>query len=317
MQDLYRGVRLWATDLDNTLGTQYTISEGMKGVSIDPGLYRIMAIGRELRGQTDGQFGFDTVVITGRGGRDFFPIEGEAPRVPRELTEAVSGLSMEMGALLWTRDGGLRAARFDPATGRVGYEPFELPAEHAPFVETIAGAAHSLGIPETAIHRNLTQCALQARSEAEAETWERPMRAALETFGLAGAVDVVRNRNALNIGQRGVTKGSSIAQIGADFQAGPDQALAMGDSGKSDGPFVRWAGTRVAVRNADAEMRGLAHHVTEREGTMGALEVGAAMLGTQLAAASVQFPAKRLQIGGYQHELRQIELGLEEPSVVR
>src|SRR5437660_8898416 len=113
MNDL-RDVRLLATDLDNTMGTQTVLAEGMRGVQIHPGVFDLVTMGRDLLGRTGRRAGFDTVVVTGRGGRDFFPREGEQPRVPQQLVDSASGLSMEMGGLVWTRERGLLAARFEP-----------------------------------------------------------------------------------------------------------------------------------------------------------------------------------------------------------
>jgi hypothetical protein len=60
---------------------------------------------------------------------------------------------------------------------------------------------------------------------------------------------------------RDASKKNALARLCADFQIPPERVLAIGDS-RNDVPMLRWAGTGVAMGNAQAEVKESVRYVT-------------------------------------------------------
>jgi hydroxymethylpyrimidine pyrophosphatase-like HAD family hydrolase len=71
---------------------------------------------------------------------------------------------------------------------------------------------------------------------------------------------------------RGVDKGTGVKAIAERLCIAREDVVAVGD-GMNDLPMLEWAGTGVAVGNADPRLKAKADIVTEGEGPDGVLEL--------------------------------------------
>ena len=79
---------------------------------------------------------------------------------------------------------------------------------------------------------------------------------------------------ALHITDPEVNKGTSLVQVAGDMGILPEEILAIGDS-ENDLEFLNIAGVKVAVANAEPELKSIADYVTEKpygDGVKEALE---------------------------------------------
>lgn len=79
---------------------------------------------------------------------------------------------------------------------------------------------------------------------------------------------------ALHITDPAVNKGTSLVQVAGDMGILPEEILAIGDS-ENDLEFLNIAGVKVAVANAEPELKSIADYVTEKpygDGVKEALE---------------------------------------------
>ena len=79
---------------------------------------------------------------------------------------------------------------------------------------------------------------------------------------------------ALHITDPAVNKGTSLVQVAGDMGILPEEILAIGDS-ENDLEFLNVAGVKVAVANAEPELKSIADYVTEKpygDGVKEALE---------------------------------------------
>lgn len=75
-------------------------------------------------------------------------------------------------------------------------------------------------------------------------------------------VVVYDTKFAIHLTDPSVDKGSSLEIVAGDLGINTDEILAMGDS-ENDIEFLRVAGVKVAVNNADDELKAIADYVTE------------------------------------------------------
>jgi phosphoglycolate phosphatase (TIGR01487 family) len=76
-------------------------------------------------------------------------------------------------------------------------------------------------------------------------------------------VEVYDTKFAIHITDPSVDKGSSLEIVARDLGIKTDEILAMGDS-ENDMEFLRTAGMKVAVANADEELKAIADYVTQK-----------------------------------------------------
>ena len=76
-------------------------------------------------------------------------------------------------------------------------------------------------------------------------------------------VEVYDTKFAIHLTDPLVDKGSSLKMIITDLDIKTDEILAIGDS-ENDIEFLRVAGVKVAVNNADSELKDIADYVTEK-----------------------------------------------------
>jgi len=87
-------------------------------------------------------------------------------------------------------------------------------------------------------------------------------------------VKIYDTRFALHITDPAVDKGSALVRVAEDMGIRPEEILAMGDS-ENDLEFLKVAGLKVAVANANSELKARADYVTEKsygDGVKEALE---------------------------------------------
>jgi phosphoglycolate phosphatase len=76
-------------------------------------------------------------------------------------------------------------------------------------------------------------------------------------------VEVYDTKFAIHITDPRVDKGSSLEMVARDLGIKPDEILAIGDS-ENDMEFLRTAGMKVAVANADEELKAIAEYITQK-----------------------------------------------------
>lgn len=76
-------------------------------------------------------------------------------------------------------------------------------------------------------------------------------------------VEIYDTQFAIHLTDPAVDKGSSLEMISADLGLKTDEILAIGDS-ENDIEFLKVAGMKVAVNNADEELKAIADYVTEQ-----------------------------------------------------
>jgi len=76
-------------------------------------------------------------------------------------------------------------------------------------------------------------------------------------------VVVYDTKFAIHLTDPSVDKGSSLEKVARDLGINPDEILAIGDS-ENDIEFLRVAGLKVAVQNADEELKAIADYVTRK-----------------------------------------------------
>jgi phosphoglycolate phosphatase len=76
-------------------------------------------------------------------------------------------------------------------------------------------------------------------------------------------VKIYDSKFAIHITDPLVNKGSSLIKVAADIGVKPNEILAIGDS-ENDMEFLSAAGTKVAVSNADKELKDIADYVTKQ-----------------------------------------------------
>jgi hypothetical protein len=87
-------------------------------------------------------------------------------------------------------------------------------------------------------------------------------------------VKIYDTRFALHITDPAVDKGSALVRVAEDMGIRPEEILAIGDS-ENDLEFLKVAGLKVAVANANPELKARADYVTEKsygDGVKEALE---------------------------------------------
>ena len=84
-------------------------------------------------------------------------------------------------------------------------------------------------------------------------------------------VEVYDTKFAIHLTDPTVDKGSSLEMVATDLGIQTDEILAIGDS-ENDIEFLRVVGMKVAVRNADKELKALADYVTENSYGNGVVE---------------------------------------------
>ena len=76
-------------------------------------------------------------------------------------------------------------------------------------------------------------------------------------------VEVYDSKFAIHITDPSVNKGSSVIKVAADIGVSPGEILAIGDS-ENDIEFLSAAGVKVAVSNANPELKDIADYVTSK-----------------------------------------------------
>jgi len=76
-------------------------------------------------------------------------------------------------------------------------------------------------------------------------------------------VKIYDSKFAIHITDPSINKGSSLIKVAADIGVKPKQILAIGDS-ENDLEFLSVAGTKIAVSNADKELKNIADYVTKQ-----------------------------------------------------
>jgi len=76
-------------------------------------------------------------------------------------------------------------------------------------------------------------------------------------------VEVYDSKFAIHITDPSVNKGSSVIKVAANIGVKPDEILAVGDS-ENDMEFLSAAGVKVAVSNANPELKDIADYVTTK-----------------------------------------------------
>jgi len=76
-------------------------------------------------------------------------------------------------------------------------------------------------------------------------------------------VEVYDSKFAIHITDPSVNKGSSVIKVAADIGVSPGEILAIGDS-ENDIEFLSAAGVKVAVSNANPELKDVADYVTSK-----------------------------------------------------
>ena len=76
-------------------------------------------------------------------------------------------------------------------------------------------------------------------------------------------VEVYDSKFAIHITDPSVNKGSSVIKVAADIDVSPGEILAVGDS-ENDIEFLSAAGIKVAVSNANQELKDIADYVTSK-----------------------------------------------------
>lgn len=76
-------------------------------------------------------------------------------------------------------------------------------------------------------------------------------------------VEVYDTKFAIHITDPAVDKGSSLEMVARDLDLKTDEIMAIGDS-ENDIEFLRTAGMKVAVANADEELKAIADYVTQK-----------------------------------------------------
>jgi len=76
-------------------------------------------------------------------------------------------------------------------------------------------------------------------------------------------VKIYDSKFAIHITDPSINKGSSLIKVAADIGVKPKQILAIGDS-ENDLEFLSVAGTKIAVSNADKELKNIADYVTKK-----------------------------------------------------
>jgi len=74
---------------------------------------------------------------------------------------------------------------------------------------------------------------------------------------------VYDSKFAIHITDPSVNKGSSVIKVAADIGVSPGEILAIGDS-ENDIEFLSAAGVKVAVSNANPELKDIADYVTSK-----------------------------------------------------
>jgi hypothetical protein len=76
-------------------------------------------------------------------------------------------------------------------------------------------------------------------------------------------VVVYDTKFAIHLTDPSVNKGSSLEKIATDLGLKTNEILAVGDS-ENDIEFLKVAGVKVAVNNADEELKDIANYITEK-----------------------------------------------------
>ena len=80
------------------------------------------------------------------------------------------------------------------------------------------------------------------------------------------------SRFVIEIMPKGIDKGYGLSVVADSLGISRDETVAVGDS-MNDLAMVEWAGVGVAVSNADERLKSAADIVTEKEMSLGVLEI--------------------------------------------
>ncbi|MDD3986103.1 MAG: HAD hydrolase family protein, partial [Methanobacterium sp.] len=76
-------------------------------------------------------------------------------------------------------------------------------------------------------------------------------------------IKIYDSKFAIHLTDPSINKGTSLIKVAADIGVKPQQILAIGDS-ENDLEFLSIAGTKIAVSNADKELKNIADYVTKQ-----------------------------------------------------